>query len=59
MRQKKQLNWWQGLGILGIIWLVGAIGDRLALTGKEIDAIKTDNRTITLPNFIRYTLQNQ
>ncbi|MBE9169696.1 phospholipid carrier-dependent glycosyltransferase [Pleurocapsales cyanobacterium LEGE 06147] len=29
MRQKKQLNWWQGLGILGIIWLVGAIGDRI------------------------------
>lgn len=29
VRQEKQLNWWQGLGILGIIWLVGAIGDRI------------------------------
>ncbi len=31
VRRKKQLNWWQGLSILGLIWLAGAIGDRLWL----------------------------
>lgn len=29
MRKKKQLKWWQGLIILGIIWLAGAICDRI------------------------------
>ncbi|MGL5835729.1 MAG: ArnT family glycosyltransferase, partial [Waterburya sp.] len=29
MRQKRQLSWQQGLIILGIIWLMGAICDRL------------------------------
>ena len=29
MKQKQQLNWQQGLAILGIIWLIGAVGDRL------------------------------
>jgi 4-amino-4-deoxy-L-arabinose transferase-like glycosyltransferase len=31
VRHKKQLNWWQGLGILGLIWLAGTIGDRIWL----------------------------
>ncbi|MGH2412155.1 MAG: ArnT family glycosyltransferase, partial [Microcystaceae cyanobacterium] len=29
MTEHKQLNWFQGLLILGIIWLAGAIGDRI------------------------------
>jgi 4-amino-4-deoxy-L-arabinose transferase-like glycosyltransferase len=27
--KQKQLNWWQGLGIIAIIWLAGAICDRI------------------------------
>jgi 4-amino-4-deoxy-L-arabinose transferase-like glycosyltransferase len=30
--RQKQLNWWQGLGIVAIIWLAGAICDRIWLT---------------------------
>jgi 4-amino-4-deoxy-L-arabinose transferase-like glycosyltransferase len=29
--KQKQLNWWQGLGLIAIIWLAGAICDRIWL----------------------------